>query len=276
MQQFDANTFIDDTLVTCAEYQLFIDEMMIMIIEYFQPDHWTALQFQSGEANTPILGVRRSDASSFCEWLTQCEETGEWHFRLPTSEEAKAYPPPSTTQSTFGYWTEGNTEETKFAWFGPAPRDARKISCDLARSHDCKRPLDLDRMISILRDTSGIKASTHNRVITRYIELEVGLALARPRVMDLTHANAEALARTSAHDLSLFQDWGPSVARDLAQSVDNARNIANEIAQVHDPLLARARDIALDIYIDLYTLQERIAGRSPAFEGIRLVKERRR
>ena len=27
MQRIDENTYIDDTLVTCAEYQLFIDEM---------------------------------------------------------------------------------------------------------------------------------------------------------------------------------------------------------------------------------------------------------
>ena len=45
--------------------------------------------------------------------------------------------------------------------------------------------------------------------------------------------------------------------------------------------IANDRSVTLDfvdtyfgIYVDLLTLQERIAGRSPAFEGIRLVKER--
>ncbi len=50
------------------------------------------------------------------------------------------------------------------------------------------------------------------------------------------------------------------------------------------PDFKRASDLALrhtlefdgdvDVYLDLLTLQARIAGRSPAFEGIRLVKER--
>jgi len=34
------------------------------------------------------------------------------------------------------------------------------------------------------------------------------------------------------------------------------------------------REQLLDLFIDIYTLQERIAGRSPVFEGIRIVKER--
>src|SRR5215216_3807815 len=72
MQRIDENTYIDDTLVTCAEYQLFIDEMRDQG-KYFQPDHWTLYQFPEGHAREPILGVRHSDAVMFSEWLTERE-----------------------------------------------------------------------------------------------------------------------------------------------------------------------------------------------------------
>jgi hypothetical protein len=56
-QRIDENTYIDDTLVTCAEYQLFVDEMREEG-KYSQPDHWISYQFPGGKAKEPILGLR--------------------------------------------------------------------------------------------------------------------------------------------------------------------------------------------------------------------------
>jgi hypothetical protein len=58
-QRIDENIYIDDTLVTCVEYQLFVDEMREQG-KYYQPDHWTSYQFPKGLARESILGVRRS------------------------------------------------------------------------------------------------------------------------------------------------------------------------------------------------------------------------
>src|SRR5512139_314318 len=90
MQRIDENTYIDDTLVTCAEYQLFIDEMREQG-KYYQPDHWTSYQFLEGKAREPILGMRPSDAVAFCEWLTD-HQNGEWNYRIPSSREGKENP----------------------------------------------------------------------------------------------------------------------------------------------------------------------------------------
>ncbi|MFE4106623.1 NACHT domain-containing protein [Almyronema epifaneia] len=68
--RLDETTEIDTRLLTCAEYQLFIDEMKL-VGEDRQPPHWPSDRFQPGEANQPIWGVRDSDAAEFCEWLTQ-------------------------------------------------------------------------------------------------------------------------------------------------------------------------------------------------------------
>ena len=66
-QRIDETTYIDDTLVTCAEYQLFIDEMREQH-KYFFPDHWILPRFSDGRGMYPILGVRFSDACEFCKW----------------------------------------------------------------------------------------------------------------------------------------------------------------------------------------------------------------
>ena len=74
-QSIDENTYIDDTLVTCPEYQLFIDEMREQG-KYYQPDHWTSYLFLKGHAREPISGMRKSDALAFCNWLTKRSSSG--------------------------------------------------------------------------------------------------------------------------------------------------------------------------------------------------------
>src|SRR5215216_266029 len=119
-QRIDENTYIDDTLVTCAEYQLFIDEMREQEIHY-QPDHWILYKFPEGKAREPILGVRSTDAEDFCEWLTN-REAGRWHYRLPTKLEVTKYPMQQTlTQSARGYWMKQMDDNSNLAWIGSTP-----------------------------------------------------------------------------------------------------------------------------------------------------------
>jgi len=56
-------------LITCAEYQLFLDEMKA-VGECYQPEHWETHEFPQGEAKKPITGIRGIDADKFCQWLT--------------------------------------------------------------------------------------------------------------------------------------------------------------------------------------------------------------
>ena len=193
MQRINENTYIDDTLVICAEYQLFIDEMRRQG-KYYQPDHWTSYQFPEGQAHAPILGVRPSDAAAFCEWLTG-REHDKWHYRLPTSDEAEQYPLSSSAQSNLGYWIMGSDEdEFDFAWIGNIPMGVNilQLPCEYTRA----------------------------------------------------------------------------LNRDMDLSIDLAK------AFLHELQTANFRLSVLGTLINTITLQERIAGHSPAFEGIRIVKER--
>jgi predicted NACHT family NTPase len=112
--RIDDTTEIDTGYVTCAEYQLFIDEKR-SAGENRHPNNWTDDRFQPGNANEPIVGVQSSDAQEFCDWLTLREgspgETflegesavfvGQSRFRLPTVVEVEQYP---SAQSAIGCW----------------------------------------------------------------------------------------------------------------------------------------------------------------------------
>src|SRR5215212_2214470 len=90
-QRIDDEREIDLEYVTCAEYQLFIDDMREQG-RYFQPDHWRRFQFPSGFALEPVRGIRPEDAESFCRWLTQRYGSVGMRYRLPTIAEVNDFP----------------------------------------------------------------------------------------------------------------------------------------------------------------------------------------
>ena len=247
MQRIDENTYIDDTLVTCAEYQLFIDEMREQG-KYYQPDHWTSYQFPKGKAREPILGVRYFDAVDLCEWLTKRDGV-EWKYRLPALNEANTFLTSRYEVNPLGYWLNKNYE---FAWIGITPLDTHALDLPVARNiaNDFRLPIafddegrgyDLDRvrLDRVRAQTDLLVNAIHNAIIS---------------VLDRAGAPAPALTR----------------AHDLASTLSSVLSSESELSDV----FARSRSDILYIDTDLYILQERIAGRSPAFEGIRLVKER--
>ncbi|MCY7276283.1 MAG: SUMF1/EgtB/PvdO family nonheme iron enzyme [Phormidesmis sp. CAN_BIN44] len=99
--RLDEKTDIDTSLITCAEYQLFIDDKRNKG-ENRQPDHWQDYRFLPGDAAQPIAGVRASDAEEFCQWLADRSPTQtQYQYRLPTSVEAETY---SINPQNVGYW----------------------------------------------------------------------------------------------------------------------------------------------------------------------------
>lgn len=303
-QRIDENTYIDETLVTCAEYQLFIDEMREQG-KYYQPDHWSSYRFPDGQAREPILGVRYSDAVTFCDWLTQ-RDTGAWFYRLPIHEETKKFPIKDVGKGPLGFWVNA---EFQFAWISSVPDAAREIDFRNARMTE----LALDIALGQIRD----------QIISRAIDVDLILDFAYKldraleSLLDRINHPLRGLGRIRRHaidglfnlapklNLALNREHAASNSKEQVLGIDYAVNLALELAldlhsdisgqltrrsyqERHPPIvsferpldpdfidaLALNRDLALEIYLDLFTIQERIAGRSPAFEGIRLVKER--
>ncbi|MDJ0773470.1 MAG: GUN4 domain-containing protein [Mastigocoleus sp. MO_167.B18] len=55
----------DNSDITCAEYQLFINDS-----QYNPPQNWRSNRFICGDAKNPVTETNRRDANRFCTWLT--------------------------------------------------------------------------------------------------------------------------------------------------------------------------------------------------------------
>ena len=285
MKNSNEHIHLSDRLVTCGEYQPFLDEMCAQG-RFHQPDHWTSTQFPDGQADEPVLGLRPSDAVAYCYWLTERGNNG-WTFRLPSIQEGIDHPIKFPVKLPLGYWVTASEGQTQFCWIGKAPTDARGIdlvraftqtientfaniseqerarnlALDLLRIFDLeqslKRPLDLDRDLSMARRHARENASVLQ--VDPAPELVMSLDQSLDRDLDRAIDLRYALERSDEHSSAL----------------EHARRHA--LIQVLEPGHVMDRSIAIDllIYIDLFTLQERITGRSPAFEGIRVLKEKR-
>jgi hypothetical protein len=285
VQRIDESTYIDDTLVTCAEYQLFIDEMREQG-RYYQPDHWTSYQFPNGQAREPILGVRQSDAITFCDWLTKHKGEGnEWNYRLPDRDEAAQYQTKAYGKSLSGNWlqkdlfseVDPDDYQNQFARLYSAPEDARGIDfnfdflrtigigfrftnypADIRRTNRIREPA-----ISFVFDPSTpVNFDDIPNLVTNFDKkLAHLIVIACKRNAHVIPIPVLGLILESLHKLIKIK----------AQLYVN--NPARGTEKAH--ALFQGFHQAIICYIDFFTLQERIAGRSPAFEGIRLVKERK-
>jgi hypothetical protein len=220
MHRIDENTYIDDSLITCAEYQLFIDEMSGPG-KYRQPDHWTTNYFPSGDGHQPILGVRSLDAEAFCVWLTQ-HTLHEWHYRLPIAQEAATYPLRPYKQTPLGYWLLGSS---RFAWNHPIPTNPRNLT------YNNHPNLDLDIKRALAHD------SNHNH------DRELDLNRTRARIRDLDLDNVRARTHTSFRIMARTHTMG--------NILDYLLDLDREITQTHLRALERILDRALDLDRDL-------------------------
>ena len=103
--RLNETTDIDLTYISCAEYQLFLNEQR-RDGDACPPDHWAKPRFPKGSALIPVTGLRASDAIAFCHWLTArlnqlgslYQEAGVTVFsgpitiRLPQREEVEEHP----------------------------------------------------------------------------------------------------------------------------------------------------------------------------------------
>jgi energy-coupling factor transporter ATP-binding protein EcfA2 len=61
----DENLEQDSSYITCAEYQLFINDK-----QYTPPQYWQKNKFISGDAKKTVTGLNKRDTNRFCTWLS--------------------------------------------------------------------------------------------------------------------------------------------------------------------------------------------------------------
>jgi|GEM_PF-4153801 len=212
MNRIDDNTFIDVSLITCAEYQLFIDEMRQQG-KYFQPDHWTTFQFPPGQSEKPILGVRFFDGVDFCDWLTN-RENSEWVYRLPTLSEAEHYPLPKIGISPLSYWFFRSFDMPDLYWISQS--NGIKQGFDIARDIDPFRTLISSRALAL--HTALDRAQGHHIDPARALAFALGLDLTVNLDKSLTRAKArvKSIRKIFPRVKDLNQTIGSMLKRDLS------------------------------------------------------------
>lgn len=100
LQPLDDHLLIDMSLVSCAEYQLFVDEMREQGRNRWPP-HWADHHFNEGQSNIVVTGIRFEDAEAFCHWLSSHYAEMGQIYRLPSKAEAAMKP---ISNDNVGYW----------------------------------------------------------------------------------------------------------------------------------------------------------------------------
>jgi hypothetical protein len=239
---------IDTSYVSCAEYQLFLDDI-VAAGWGCQPDHWQTRRFRKGQALQPVTGVRYADAVAFCEWLTKggvALEEEAIRFRLPTPAEARSHPVhPSSGDERFrplrsdavGTWCDAPEPEV-IGFTPPSPEEwGRVVEQRLSNYFAAARHL--------APGWARILETSRARVIVRALDLARGPALDINRDLDLVRALSIAVARDRGRDRdrALLRAFALAPARDVVHDLDLARDLDRDLP----PDLARARafDLAL-------------------------------
>lgn len=216
LQRIDDTREIDDDFISCAEYQLFLDDMRTKE-KHHQPDHWTESRFAKGQATNPVLGVRAEDAIAFCAWLSRLRQPSEEKiiYRLPQMDEAIFI---KAIQSKFGAWVElithhvvlGISEEAK-SEFVRQLSIATKTGLPFVKwviMRGCPPDLGLD-LAGILDRALQVLEVSHARNFDRDLALTLLAHSFYTRDLARNTAAARAMAMAIAHDFataSAFDD----------------------------------------------------------------------
>ena len=243
MVRIDEARYIDTSLITHAEYQLFLNEMHSKH-QYHQPDHWKRYIYQSGEGRLPIVGIRPSDATAFCQWLTD-RDSGSWQYRLLNEDELKlegikqSDPLNGTNKASYWYSTESGYRTTQL----------EKPKVDNEKSTYLSRRLEDDWSLnspnwhqSVYDQTKKLISTTAEKRQYQLLDIERDLSkkLANhPQIMQ----DLKRIRNRTASDVAL----------ELDRSLEEAITIVNDpdLSAVRNIELAHVLELAKALHIDL-------------------------
>lgn len=218
------NVYADTSLVTHAEYQLFLDAQSAQR-RYYHPWHWHTNTFQPGQGREPILGVQPLEVQAFCDWLT-AHENERWHYRLPHKDELpqirsylnKAQGP----QHSIGFWIE----DQDFAWIDDKVPEYNNLE-ELVRDQlllDKAKALSYDRVRARDRRESidealEIERTLNNLQVPDMSPFPTHVASVHPLILDILHFLQHAI------DSNLYHP-----------NLDLHSSIINNLSLLYDPI----------------------------------------
>jgi hypothetical protein len=242
-QRIDEGRDIDLGYVTCAEYQLFLEELRGQI-KYHHPDHWAGPRFPAGTAHSPVTGLRAEDAAAFCQWLTRRQGEGA-AYRLPTPHEAQEYPaqvggPAVWCGDGATYYLQGVSADAE-----------RVVRQELADASALGLPLPPLADLEAARPPARDLALAY-RLSKAYLK-DDNLSWVLDLALNRTRAAAMQLAPGRARELHLDTDLDLKMAGHLKRFLGQGRalNLLRTFREVKASDLRRALDLARALAFDL-------------------------
>lgn len=286
MVRIDENKSVDNGLITHGEYQLFLDEMREKG-KYHQPDHWQGYHFLKGKGLSPVVGVRPSDAIAFCEWLTLRDKEG-WHYRLPEQDEAE--PTEALHSGNVGYWFQDEVQQYGIVFINtPSRLSVEQLTT--RRTHDIAY-LDsyaadfamvvgsdpfINSHIELALEQVLIYAPDFEHILVRAQSNYADAALNQDLIRILFRALENVLPLDLTRRSYVEKSRGRALKKILRYNHDRVQNLYDFLARrcIRILLLSLIKyQEAATIYVILSLLEERIEGTLPAWEGIRIIRER--
>ena len=309
--RLDDNIEIDRDFITCAEYQLFIDDMRQQG-KNRQPDHWKSERFPPGWSQQPVTGVRAKDAEEFCQWLTEKEIERSFSYRLPNIIEAQKIP---ATRMDIGCWSkERNTytisgipPEQWQIWQGQLSEylviiDSFDLDQDLSQVLDLDFYLDLDLDLDLyLNRNLALDLNLYfyqnrdlyrdldlnlyfyrnrdlyrNLDLYRYLDLNTNLYRYLYKKIDDRKANNPLLIYFYLIFVIIFYKLLKRIYENFEKNKKerNKINLSRQKCKKLSKAYAQKTDEMYLLYVYLVLIDERINKNMPAWEGIRIVRER--
>ncbi len=230
MVRMDESRYVDTSLITHAEYQLFLNDMLEEH-KYHQPDHWKRHRYQLGEGRLPVVGIRPSDAIAFCHWLAK-RDSGSWQYRLPNEDELTLgevkQDPHLEAVTSVGYWylSQSGFQTSQFE---SQLSEKEKTRVMIRRFEDDWDLYDPNRRANIFEQTQKIILTTVQKRNFKLLDLD--------RNLDEVLKN----------DPSILQDLRRIRDRAVTDvTLELARLLEQAISVVNDPDLSAARNIELN------------------------------
>ncbi|MBX3085133.1 MAG: NACHT domain-containing protein [Anaerolineae bacterium] len=256
------NTQMIKGMITHAEYQLFIDDMLTNG-EHVQPDHWRSQHiFPTGQANEPIFGVSPNAAYVFGRWVTNWMERQfgkEYRYRLPHRDD---YP----TNMIGCFWVQDATEIRLYA--DRLIPSSRSLWTLVQASYSCAR----DRALASASASALASALARDGASALALALLNGILLLLVTIANRAgdEENEQMLAFRK-----FVADW-ITQQRQADQGAINSlakRRVSDQDSEYIEQLrqLVRLWD---DSLAGLAAFEQRINGQDKPIEGILLVRER--
>ncbi len=247
----DDDTFVDSSPITCAEYQLFIEEFQD---DEYTPDHWVKRRFAFNTANRPIEGLTSLQADGFVRWLTEREGGSKWRYRLPNEGEIRAdYPFWQNGLEGLSLSVEPRSEQL-IGWC----IDNCTIHPDLRHHEISIHGYDVigTQELALAQDLVQTLARDHARRLVHDLSRARSDALAHDKAVNIARALDRALAKAeellpliaNKNQSNTIGDRALVIGRALATALtgDLSRALAGDRARDRDrgTILTRANDLA--------------------------------